>query len=340
MERPWDMERPWARCFSYKLPLPPDAQSLRQAPNYSFILLPKEVQLRMLQHPYSFGMDVATDSPLTPPLGLSPASVSADGPPSYPSADAMMDNSVCMSPMFWHPPVAMPPMYAPFDTNEASMEFGFADEDEEQRANYNSCKGMVQISAPRPEHTEHRMRVQRRVEKEMDEYLFTLKCRIYKDELHGIIKEIGRNEAQRSCISSLGSCPTITLNLAERQTLNKLGDMRTIMQRKGSQPAAPASSNSFDEFAKNLDDTFTELLNSLSNRLLFYVLIEYRSWFPQDRARGQIVEVIQRALFGEELLQVRSAAPDVVKYIEAFVVQRTKNFRDVISRVLKREKSK
>lgn len=301
----------------------------------------------MCQQPYLYGLD-APDSPLTPTIGRSPSSASADGPQAHPSAsDAMMESSVCMPPgYFWPPPPGAGIFPPPPLSADRMMPMGYNEDDlseyhlHSSNGGSNGCKGMSQISVPRPECTEHRIRVQKRVEQEMNEFLFTLKCRIYKDELHVIIKEIGRNETQRSCISYLSSCPTIQLNLAERQTLAKLGDLPTLMVRKGGNTVPDGNQANLDPVAKNLDDLLTELLNSLSNRLLFYILIEYRSWFPQDRARGQIVDVILRALFGEELESMRKASPDLIKYIEAFVVQRTKNFRDVISRVLKREKSK
>eukprot|EP01053_Blabericola_migrator_P010061 Blabericola_migrator_1__10060@NODE_5587_length_725_cov_5_028875_g3632_i0_p1_GENE_NODE_5587_length_725_cov_5_028875_g3632_i0NODE_5587_length_725_cov_5_028875_g3632_i0_p1_ORF_typecomplete_len212_score28_71LCD1/PF09798_9/0_063_NODE_5587_length_725_cov_5_028875_g3632_i03638 len=211
---------------------------------------------------------------------------------------------------------------------------------------------MVQITMPRPEHTEHRIRVQKRVEQEMDEFLFTLKSRIYRDELHAIIKEIG-HDGPRTCIAHLASCPVLKMNTAERQTLEKLGDLSTLIARKGRDVEEEL------DMAKPFDENLTELLNSLANKvsdracassittfpplqLLFYLLIEYRSWFPQDKARNKIVSEVFRAIFGDgdALPKLKESSPKLVKYIDSFVVQRTKNFRDVISRVLKREKAK
>lgn len=105
-------------------------------------------------------------------------------------------------------------------------------------------------------------------------------------------------------------------------------------------------------------------------------MVEYRSWFPQERARLQIVQAVKKAYFrGKSLfsdyqddsygtyynapeLQVEdsgsheedvkketktrksssddSIPKELINYINAFVMQRSKNYRDVISRVTKR----
>eukprot|EP01054_Gregarina_sp_Poly1_P003007 Gregarina_sp_Poly_1__3006@NODE_1844_length_3226_cov_67_757202_g1197_i0_p2_GENE_NODE_1844_length_3226_cov_67_757202_g1197_i0NODE_1844_length_3226_cov_67_757202_g1197_i0_p2_ORF_typecomplete_len342_score34_01_NODE_1844_length_3226_cov_67_757202_g1197_i021173142 len=328
------MQTPWASCFYYKFPLPQEAMHLRQAPNYSFIFMPKEVQERLQD------LD-APDSPFTPPLGcapeLGPSGIGLDDAQNISAGpDGMQDSRLCGPGYYW--PMMYPHAFQVMDDNFVPIEADLYDaEDTSQRQGGPNSKGMTQICLPKPENTAHRLRVQEWVEHEMDECLFTLKCKIYKDEVQLLLKEFRHDESQRSCISYLSSCPTISLNLAERQTLMRLGDMRTLMNRKNAQSSLP-SARVLDESAKTLDETLTELLNSLANRLLFYILIEYRSWFPQDRARNQIVGVILDALFGNELAQLRDDSAELIKYIEGFIIQRSKNFRDVISRVCKRVK--
>lgn len=64
-------------------------------------------------------------------------------------------------------------------------------------------------------------------------------------------------------------------------------------------------------------------------------MVEYRSWFPQDPVRSQIINAVLNALWEDPADPAREA---LSYYIQSFVTQRSRNFRDVISRVCKRTK--
>ncbi|EZG81599.1 hypothetical protein GNI_018680 [Gregarina niphandrodes] len=170
-------------------------------------------------------------------------------------------------------------------------------------------------------HPEEADRIAVRIQQELDTKLFTLKNKIYKDYMPEIVgwhrsgAELARG-GERPVISSFRRKPICFLNAAERGLLEGLPPIEQINFKHITDDATRAL----------LIDTIT----SVANKVLFLLLVEYKSWYLQKNVRGELSLQIAQLIWGDK------TTPQAVDFVRGFIDERSRNFRDVVSRVFKR----